>query len=346
MSHQYAGPHQPYPVPAYGVPGPPPPQYQSSRQVAFVGIALMGLTVASAIIQSVLMWQSYDDVKRFVYGQLSEDEFADGIGSVMGSGPLLDLGWLVGILAGIFILYWLWRARDNTEALAARQGGPVRGRHRHPQGWIIGSWICPIVQFWYPLQVVEDIVRTSEPGPESGRTRGLLYGWWVAWTGFWVVVVGGGAVAMVSFISWIVRLVDRADAASASDSYVDIYDFQDYMVRVALVANIGFTVASLLLLVAGVALALLMLRVTKWQDGSMSLPPSSGRPQDVLPSGPPQYAPRPSPPPGPRSFPSYGPPPPGTPSYGPPPPGSPSYGPPPPGSPSYGPQPPGSPWQG
>ncbi len=299
MSQPYAGMNQPYAVPPYGVPAPPyfAPQYQSSRQVAVVGIVLMGLTAATAILQSVLMWQSYDEVKRFVYGQLSVDEVADGLGSALGGGPLLNVSWLLAILAGIFFLYWLWRARDNTEALAVYQGSRSRPRHRHTPGWVIGSWICPIVQFWYPLHVVEDVIRASAPAEAAGsaRTRGLIYGWWGAWTGFWVIVVGGGGVAMVSFISWIVRLVDRVDAAATSDSYVDIYDFQDYMVRVALLANIGFTVASVLLLVAAAALALLMLSVTKWQDQRRSEPP--------------QYAPRPSAPPGqvpPRTFPSYG----------------------------------------
>ncbi len=329
MNQPSAGWNQPYPVPPYGVPVPPysAPQYQSSRQVAVVGIVLMGLTAASAILQSVLMWQSYDEVKRFVYGQLSVDEVADGIGSALGGGPLLNLGWLLGILAGIFFLYWLWRARDNTEALAAYEGGRSRPRHRHTPGWVIGSWICPIVQFWYPLHVVEDVIRASEPASAAGsaRTRGLIYGWWAAWTGFWVIVVGGSGVAMVSFFSWIVRLVDRVDTATASDSYVDIYDFQDYMVRVALLANIGFTVAAALLLVAGAVLAWLMLSVTRWQDDRRLQPPPSGRPQDTQQpgppmgrpqNGPPQYAPRPLVPPGqvpPRTIPSYGPPPPGSP---------------------------------
>ncbi|GAA1564210.1 hypothetical protein GCM10009789_16820 [Kribbella sancticallisti] len=329
MSQPYAGPNQPYPGynQPYPVPyrpyAPPAPQYRPLRRTARVGIALMGLTVLTAIIQSVLMWRSYDDVKRFVYGLLSEDEVAEAVGSISGSGPLLNLVGLLVIGAGVTFLIWLSQARENTEALspspAITYQGAQRlgsGKHRHSQGWVIGSWICPVVQFWYPLQVVQDVVKASEPtdkpgAAKSGETRGLLYCWWAAWTGFWVIVVGGGGVALVSCIVWIVRLVDRVDAAGATGDYVDIYDLQDFMVRVALLVNVGFSVATVLLVVAGVAGALLMLRVTSWQDSRVSAPPQQGPPQGPPQGpqqgppqyGPPQYAPRPVD--APPAFPSY-----------------------------------------
>jgi hypothetical protein len=354
VSQPYPGPQ--YPVPEYPVggphaqayPGPPPaypyaepraypyvppprraPQYKSLRNTARAGIVLMGLTVLGAIVQSVLMWRSYDEVKQFIYGTLAEDEFANGMGWIGGSGPILNLFGLLVVGAGVLFLVWLWQARDNTEAFRG-------GRHRHEQGWVIGSWICPIVQFWYPLQVVQDVVRASEPADRPGaarsrETRALLYGWWAAWTGFWVIVVGGGGAALVSFIVWIVRLVDRVDAARATDDYVDIYDLQDFMVRVALLSNIGFSVATALLAVAGVASALLMRRVTAWQDLRMAgtgtpMPPA--RPQD----SPAQYGPT-----------QYGPAQPGPPKYGPGQPESPQYGP--RSFPSYGPSGESSPWQ-
>jgi hypothetical protein len=163
------------------------------------------------------------------------------------------------------------------------------------------------VQFWYPRQVVEDVVAASEPPEQpgvarTGRMRTLLYGWWATWTGFWVILIGGGGIAFLGFIVWIVRLVDAADAADATGDYVDIYDLQDFMVRVALAVNIGFTVATVLLIAAGVAASLMLLQVTQWQQDRVTGPRVT---DDVPPPEPPQYAPRYNNP-GP-TFPSYGP---------------------------------------
>ena len=337
MSQPYPGPHRPYPghpagrYPAARYPAAYPlpnaaPKYRPLRRTALVSIGLMGLTAVTAVIQVGLMWSTYDDVKRFVYGLVSEDEFDSGIESITNSGPLLDLVGYLFVGTAIAFLIWLWQARENTQVFRPVQPGGFDS-HRHTQGWVIGSWICPIVQFWYPLQVVEDVARASEPPAQpgaarSGQVRGLLYGWWGAWTGFWAIVVGGGATVLISFIVWIVQLVDRADAAGATGDYVDIYDLQDDMVRVALGVNIGFTVATALLIAAAVMLSLLLLRVTSWQDTRGAelglVNPGQPGPAPVAYPQPPQYAPRPtytsnpgfgpSARPGnpPRSFPSYG----------------------------------------
>jgi hypothetical protein len=72
------------------------------------------------------------------------------------------------------------------------------------------------------------------------------------------------------------------------------------MVRVALAINIGFTVAALLLIAAGVAASLLLLRITRWQQDQVTMPPAPA----PAPPPPPQYAPRYNNP-GP-TFPSHG----------------------------------------
>lgn len=314
MSHPYPGA---YPV------AQATPKYRPLRRTAIVSIVLMGLTTIAAVGQAVLLWTSYEEVKRFVYGLLSEDEVERGIQTIVRTGPLLDLVGYLLPATGIAFIIWLWQARENTDILkppfANYQGayGAANETHRHSQGWTIGGWFCPIVQFWFPLQVVEDVLRASEPpnqpgAARSGRLRALLYGWWISWVGFWVILAGGGSVAVVSFIVWVVRLVDRAEAADATGDYVDVYDLQDFMVRVALAVNIGFTVAAVLLIIAGVTVSLLLLQVTAWQNThGRNLGPTlpgqapSGSPGQAIPGhhggpprpvdGPPQYAPRPAP---------------------------------------------------
>ncbi|TDU89838.1 uncharacterized protein DUF4328 [Kribbella voronezhensis] len=342
---QFGGPYPgAYPIVQSG------PKYRALRRTAQVSVLLMGLTSVAAVIQSVVLWRSYGGVKRFIYLLVSEDEYQRGVERIAHTGPLLDLVNYLFLGTGIAFLIWLWQARENTEILkpdfaSSYQGGynSRSGAHRHAQGWTVGGWICPIVQFWYPLQIVQDVVTASEPPSEpgaarSGQVRSLLYGWWACWTAFWVILVGGGGFAGISFIVWLVRLVDQAQAAEATDGYVDIYDMQTFMVRVALGVNIGFTVATLLLIAAAVTSSLLLFRVTSWQQSQADaripgwqqsqadaripatppgLPMPSGQPEQsvpqqqpgYLPPGPPQYAPRPLPgfttQPGPR-FPSYG----------------------------------------
>jgi hypothetical protein len=264
----------------------------------------MGLTAVAAVIQTVVLWTSYDDVKRFVYGLVSNDEINRGVERIAGLGPFLNLVSYLFLGTGIAFVIWVWQARENTEVLTPiHQQSPIyggdyssyrpgNGLHRHTQGWAVGAWVCPIVQFWYPLQIVQDVIEASEPPREpgaarSGGVRALLFGWWGAWTTFWVVLVGGTGVAGVSFIVWIVRLVDAADTADATGDYVDIYDLQDFMVRVALIVNIAFTAATMLLIAAGVMASLLLLLVTRWQDerGREIGPTLPGQ----SPSGPPQY---------------------------------------------------------
>ncbi|HEY4570236.1 MAG TPA: DUF4328 domain-containing protein [Kribbella sp.] len=314
MTQPYPGPYQPAP---YQAPGPyqpmpyqpvqVPPRYRPLRTVAIISIVAMGLTVVAAVVQCVLLWRSYDDVKRLVYGLLSEEEIDRGIDSIAGTGPLLNLASYLLAGTSIAFLIWLWQARENTAYFASpfapRPLDPARGHHRHASGWVIGSWFCPIVQFWYPLQIVQDIAAASEPPAQpgasrTGRMRTLLYGWWATWTGFWVILVGGGAVGVIGFIVWVVRLVDAADAADATGDYVDIYDLQDFMVRVALAVDIGFTIATVLLILAGVAASLLLLEITRWQhDRATPVQDAVQQPE------PPRYYPRYNGP----NFPSYSP---------------------------------------
>lgn len=307
MTQPYPGPYQgpgpyqpaPYQGPFQQLPyRPVPPQFRPLRAVSIVSIVLMGLTVIATVIQCVLLWRSYDEVKRLVYGLLTDAEFERGIESIAGAGPFLNLAGYLLIGTAIAFLLWLWRARENVDFLfspfAPQPIAPPQRLHRRSPGWAVGSWFCPIVQFWYPFQVVEDVVRASEPvtlpgAARSARIRALLYGWWGSWTAFWVILVGGGSVATIGFIAWMVRLVQISDS---SGPYADVYDLQDFMVRVALGFDIGFTVATVLLVVAGVAMALLMLQVGGWQQLRLT-PPVPGHQQ------PPQYVRRPG-------FPTYG----------------------------------------
>ncbi|URN14338.1 DUF4328 domain-containing protein [Streptomyces radiopugnans] len=79
-------------------------------------------------------------------------------------------------------LVWFWRVRANAEVFAP-------GQIRYHQGWAIGSWLVPVVWFFMPKQIINDICDHSDPtstrttwyGPRRSSNRGLLNGWWTMW---------------------------------------------------------------------------------------------------------------------------------------------------------------------
>ncbi|TDC29581.1 DUF4328 domain-containing protein [Kribbella albertanoniae] len=289
-----------YPVPRPGPYAVLPPRYRPLRTFALVAIVLMGLTALITVLQSVLMWRSYDEVKNFIFLNLTEEEFENATNAIVGS------GWLINVLAyllfgtAIAYLLWLWYARENSDflnsALAPRPPAnplpPGQGLHRRSAGWAIGAWFCPGVQFWYPLQLVQDIVIASEPLEQPGaarsqQIRALLYSWWVAWVGYWVIIVAGLLAATIGFFAFFVQVVESADNASRTTQF---YEFQDVMVRVALWVDIGFSVAALLLIVATASMSLLMLQVNQWQQQRATAPPIAPV-QDYRPPSFPSYRP-------------------------------------------------------
>ncbi|MFC9686962.1 DUF4328 domain-containing protein [Kribbella sp. NPDC056951] len=289
-----------YPVPRHGPYQVLPPRYRQLRTFALVAIALMVLTALITVLQSVLMWRSYDEVKNFIFLNLTEEEFESATRTIAGS------GWLINILAyfllgtAIAYLLWLWYARENSDflnsALAPRPPAnpmpPGQGLHRRSAGWVVGAWFCPGVQFWYPLQLVQDIVRASEPLEQPGASnsqqiRALLYSWWAAWVGYWVIILAGLLTATIGTFAFFVQVVESADNRDRTDEF---YGFQDVMVKIALWVDIGFSVAALLLIVATVSMTLLMYQVNQWQQ-QRATPPPMPPVQDYRPPGFPSYRP-------------------------------------------------------
>ncbi len=87
---------------------------------------------------------------------------------------------LVAIAAGVTFVVWLYRSRRNAERVT------YASEHRRLRPWAIWAWITPIVNFWYPLQVVQDVWRSFDPAqqdrPLQARDKnGLVGAWWAAY---------------------------------------------------------------------------------------------------------------------------------------------------------------------
>ena len=76
---------------------------------------------------------------------------------------------------GLSILFvvWFYRARINAER--------HRYRQRRARGWAFWGWIVPIVNLWFPFQIMGDIWRAGLPAGQRRETAWLPALWWTCW---------------------------------------------------------------------------------------------------------------------------------------------------------------------
>jgi hypothetical protein len=64
---------------------------------------------------------------------------------------------------------------------------------------VIGAWFCPVVNLWFPKQIVDDVIAASDPRTSPRlpdlrgiRAKGLVLAWWLTWVpGLVLSFVGG-----------------------------------------------------------------------------------------------------------------------------------------------------------
>jgi hypothetical protein len=155
------------------------------RRVSGLGMAamvLIGVVVVLDIASTWTTWNSYWLVEDYIAGVpgVTEADLNDADDT---SSTVAWLYLAVLVAAGIMFVTWLARARANAESL-------VPAPHRRGRGWVVGSWICPVVNLWFPFMVVDDVYRASRPTntPDLYDLRSvpgsrLLGLWWTLWLG-------------------------------------------------------------------------------------------------------------------------------------------------------------------
>ncbi|KUN29824.1 hypothetical protein AQJ23_03520 [Streptomyces antibioticus] len=109
-------------------------------------------------------------------------------------------------LAVVLFLLWLSRSRRNAQELSPGASFPS-------QGWTIGAWFIPVVNFVVPRQFVLDIGRASSASWEQKRDTTLVNLWWAAWVTHAVVLVVGSRVAPGSMAVLVVAVALMIAAA-------------------------------------------------------------------------------------------------------------------------------------
>jgi len=81
---------------------------------------------------------------------------------------------VVGIATAVVFLMWIYSAYANLESLGS-------GALQYSSGWAVGYFFIPILNLFRPLQVVQEIWRTSDP-EDGGASNSALAGfWWACW---------------------------------------------------------------------------------------------------------------------------------------------------------------------
>ena len=84
--------------------------------------------------------------------------------------------WAILILAIVFFIMWFRRAYYNLHQLSWHNA-------RYTEGWAAGRWFVPIINLWWPYQIMVDIWRGTQNALRErlGEPQSLsIIGWWWA----------------------------------------------------------------------------------------------------------------------------------------------------------------------
>lgn len=127
----------------------------------FAGFAVVATSVSSL---AVMRWlaDNWDEFMTAAEAGRTVEPVLPGWVSLLswvGQFPLLVIQ--------IMFLVWCYRA--------ARLGADLGIPARRSPGWAVGSWIIPILNFWWPYQSVADAVPPGDP------SREIIRHWWTLW---------------------------------------------------------------------------------------------------------------------------------------------------------------------
>jgi uncharacterized Tic20 family protein len=214
-------------------------------QAASAGIVV--ITVLIAILNHLVpSWSDYGRVGDLVAGKLSLEAFrAAEFERLMGQVGTNAFAFLGLTAAGVVFLIWLRRARLNAD-----QYSPVR--HRYSPAMAVGGWFIPIVNWWLPAIVMNDLARASDP-LDTGRRRDSLV---IAW---WGTLVLSSVVHLIGMIAIPTPVVTYAPGGSR------ITDGAEEAVSFYLSVALVNTASAVLILVGAALIAVLVTRISAQQ---------------------------------------------------------------------------------
>ncbi len=119
-------------------------------------------------------------------------------------------------------IIWAWISTNrflNPIYLEEVQANPESIRLK--KGWVTWGWLVPIVSFWYPKRIVDDLLnakakRTGKVNP-IGKASGT---WWATWISFVLINDLGALNAITGVADPIQPAYELAAAAMLTASYL------------------------------------------------------------------------------------------------------------------------------
>jgi len=142
-----------------------------AKQIISIFWIMLGITILDMIS---LAWQ-YILVKDAQNDLGNADLQAIGVSDTLRQ-IVVIVNLIIFILAIIFFIMWFRRAYYNLHELPWHNA-------RYTEGWAAGSWFVPVINLWWPYQIMVDIwrgtqnalkERLGEPQPTT------IIGWWWA----------------------------------------------------------------------------------------------------------------------------------------------------------------------
>lgn len=144
------------------------------------------------------------------------------------------------VLTALVFLIWLWRARVNSELLC-------QARHARSRGWVWGGWICPVVNLWFPFQVVRDVWKASHPdaAPEGYNMHNMPFtkvvGWW-----------------------WVFFLLDNV-----IDYYIFVKESSEITTEVLDAIVTAEAMSTVVSAIAAILITCLVVQISRWQQSRL-----------------------------------------------------------------------------
>lgn len=136
-----------------------------------------------------------------------------GAASWLGAIALLWLGNVgnFGVLvAVVMFVVWFYRARVNADSL----GWP---RRRSP-GLAIWAWFAPVINLYFPFQIMADIWRAGLPAEARANPAKLPATWWTCLLAFFLLSsFTAGSASQVGFVGILIKITGvRAEIMTAA----------------------------------------------------------------------------------------------------------------------------------
>lgn len=144
-----------------------------TRVLLLLGIGIDGLTLVTGFLERSYFPSIWND---------SGEELTDSEGLFVIAYLLVALvGVLVFVATAVFFLAWIKRSYQNLSAFNVQS-------LRSSPGWAVGYWFIPLLCFYYPLMIVNELYHGSDPDVRRDETRfsdtstPMLHGfWWGLW---------------------------------------------------------------------------------------------------------------------------------------------------------------------